>query len=417
MLDTAGREKRTLLSEQEGLRLLSAYGIPVVATEVAATEEEAVAHARNLGGPCVLKLNSRQAVHKTELRGVELNLQGDDEVRSAFRRIAEAAARLLGPTGFEGVVVQTQVSSRESYELILGSSFDEQFGPVVLFGSGGTLVEVVGDRSLELPPLTTTLARRLIDQTRIARALRGVRGRQPVDLERLEEILVAFSELVLENPAIRELDINPLLASSERIVALDARVLLHPQTSGVPPVAPALRPYPFEYVQSTTLRDGTPILIRPIRPEDEPALACFLANLSNEAIHQRYFEAISPARRTEHRRLIPTCLADFETEMTLVAEAGGSRDLVGLASLNRGSHDTLADFGVLVADAWHQRGLGRLLLERLIEIGRREGVRRIEGPFLGGNVEMAQLCRDLGFQLDEHSDDRTVIASLSLTPP
>ncbi len=416
ILECVRREHRTMLSQQEAIRLLTAYGIPTVRTDLATTEDEAVALARHCDGPCVLKLSSLLATHKTDVQGVELNLSGDSDVRLAFRRIAEAAERNLGPTGFQGVTVQPHVTCRDAYELILGASFDDQFGPVVLFGSGGTLVEVNEDRALELPPLTTTLARRLIERTRIARALKGFRGREPVDQQRLVEIVVAFGELVLENPEIREADINPLLASPTQIVALDARVLLHSHGEARPPVRPALRPYPLEYVQPVELRDGTPVVLRPIRPEDEPELGRFLAGLSNEAIHHRYFESIIPFRRTEHRRLVPTCLADFESEMTLVAELAGSREIIGLTSLDRCLPDSTADFGILVADAWQQRGLGRLLLERLIDIGRREGLSRIEGPFLAGNFEMAQLCRDLGFHLEEDCGDRTVVASLSLAP-
>jgi acetyltransferase len=414
VLSAARAAGRTLLTEEESKRVLGACGIPVVPTEVARTEEEAVALAGRLGFPAVLKLHSRRWTHKSELDGVQLDLADDDDVRQAFGRISESARRLGGPEAFEGAAVQPMVKSSGGYELILGSSYDPQFGPVLLFGSGGVLTQVTGDHATELPPLNTTLARRLVERTRIAEALRGVRGRPPVDLDRLDQILIAFGSLVIEHPGIRECDVNPLLASPEGIVALDARIVLHPAGAESALAPPAIRPYPTEYVRPAVLRDGTPVRLRPIRPEDEPEVAKLQAKLSEEAIHQRYFELVSLARRTEHRRLVPSCLTDFECEITLVAELQDSREIVALGNLSRGRREATADFGLLVADAWQKRGLGRLLLEQLIEIGRREGVRRIEGPLLSDNHDMAQLCRDLGFRLEVDFSDRTVLASLEL---
>lgn len=410
----ARTEGRTLLNQDECRRVLAAYHIPVVAMEIAVTEEDAVAEAGRLGFPVVLKLHSRTATHKSELEGVRLHLGSEEQVRQAFRGIAESARRLAGPDAFDGVAVQPMVTLPASYELILGSSYDEQFGPVLLFGSGGTLVEVTQDRAMELPPLSTTLARRLIERTRIAEALKGVRGRRPVDLNRLDQILVSFGDLIGEHPAIRECDINPLLASPETIVSLDARIVLHAAGSSSRLVPAAIRPYPREYVRTAVLREGTAVVIRPIRPEDEPEIAKLQAAMSDEAIHQRYFEQISLARRTEHHRLVQACLTDFECEISLVAQLGDSPEIVGLANLSRGRNESTADFGVLVAGDWQNKGVGRMLLELLIDVGKREGVRRIEGPLLADNFAMSQLCRDLGFRVETDLTGHEVTASLDL---
>jgi len=227
LLERVRRAGRVLLSEAESKRLLAAYGIPTVPTHVAGDPEAAVRAAETLGFPVVAKLNSETVTHKTEVDGVKLNLGDAEAVRAAWRDIQAAVAHHVGPEHFQGVTIQPMVPL-DGYELILGSSLDAQFGPVVLFGAGGRLVEVLCDRALALPPLTSTLARRLMERTRIYRALQGVRGQPPVDLPGLEQLLVRFSQLVVEQPRIQEIDVNPVLASATRLVALDARVVLHP---------------------------------------------------------------------------------------------------------------------------------------------------------------------------------------------
>ncbi len=220
---------RTMLNEFEAKQLLSFYGIPVVETRCAADEEQAVACASEIGFPVVLKLLSNTIAHKTDVDGVHLRLQNADQVKSAYRAIQASVAEKAGAEHFAGVTVQPMIR-RDGYELILGSSVDAQFGPVILFGSGGVMVEVYRDRSLALPPLNTTLAQRLMERTKIFAALQGVRGRKPVNLPALEELLVRFSQLVMEQPWIKEIDINPLLATPDQLLALDARVVVHDST-------------------------------------------------------------------------------------------------------------------------------------------------------------------------------------------
>jgi acetyltransferase len=227
------------------------------------------------------------------------------------------------------------------YELIVGSSQDPQFGPVILFGLGGELVEIFGDRALALPPLNTTLARRLMEQTKVYTALKGVRGRKPVDLGLLERILVRFSRLVVEHPRIREVDINPLMASERGISALDARIVLHPRSvpdEQLPRLA--IRPYPGQYSGECVTRTGDHLQIRPIRPEDEPRMVAFHAKLSDRSVHMRYLAGISYTQRTAHERLTHACAIDYDREMALIAEVvdEGSRrgDIVGVGRLVRG---------------------------------------------------------------------------------
>ncbi|HSK92920.1 MAG TPA: bifunctional acetate--CoA ligase family protein/GNAT family N-acetyltransferase [Candidatus Angelobacter sp.] len=418
VLEAVRAEGRTLLTERESKQLLAAYGIPVVDTRVAADETEAVAAAGAIGYPVVVKLHSRSVTHKTDVDGVRLNLADAEAVRRAVAEIREAVESRVGPGHVDGVTVQPMIRST-GYELIVGSSTDPQLGPVLLFGLGGQLVEVLRDRALGLPPLNTTLARRMIERTRIAEALRGVRGRAPIDLGRLEELLVRFSQLVVEHPTIAEIDINPLLASPERLLALDARVVLHP--ADLPPdrlPRPAIRPYPTEYVRAWRTPDGVPLTIRPIRPEDEPSMVRFHEGLSPETVHARYFSYLRLSDRTAHDRLARVCFIDYDRVMALVAEhapaGGGDPEIVGVGRLIRLHGRSEGEFAILVADAWQRRGIGTVLLSDLVAIGRREGLHRIVGDILESNVGMQRVSRRLGFGLRHDRDAETVTAELDL---
>ena len=308
ILEAARLEGRTLLDEFESKELLEAHGLPTVETRVAISETEAVEAAKAIGFPVVLKLYSRTITHKTDVGGVRLNLLDARDVKDAYRAIAEGVEAIGASDAMLGVTVQPMVRL-DGYELIVGSSVDPQFGPVVLFGSGGELVEVYRDRSLALPPLTSTLARRLMERTRIYQALKGVRGRPPVDLGALEQLLVRFSKMIVERPRIKEVDINPLLASPGRLVALDARVILHDHAiddAHLP--RPAIRPYPDQYVSTWTTRDGSPVEIRPIRAEDEPLLVTFHETLSERSVALRYFHAMKLSQRVSPRAADPDLL-------------------------------------------------------------------------------------------------------------
>ena len=409
ILDDADREGRTLLDEVESKTILASYGIPVVTTSAARDEAEAVAAAETMGFPVALKLWSREITHKSEVGGVKLQLANAAAVTHAFREIERAVVAKAGRAAFLGVTVQPSIDRSSGVELILGSAVDPQLGPVLLFGAGGELVEVLRDRAIGLPPLTTTLALRLMEQTKIYRALGGVRGRAPVNLDLLSTLLVRFSALVVEQPRIREIDVNPLLVSSDGPLALDGRMLLHGSAARAGAVRPAIRPYPSEYLFPTRLRDGTCVLIRPIRPEDEPAMIAFHATLGEDTVHQRYMQTLRLDQRTTHDRLVRVCFIDYDREMALVVELrepDGGRQIVGVGRLSRdrfgrGSPASAqAEFSLLVADGWQGRGVGRELLRRLIEIGDREGVTAIYADILPSNLRMQRLCASLGFVMD-----------------
>jgi acetyltransferase len=413
---------RTILTEVEAKEILAAYSIPTVETEVARNPDEAVRLADRIGYPIVLKLDSETITHKTDVGGVRLNLQNSDEVRRAYEEMESSITENYGPEDFGGAAVQEMVSL-DGYELIVGSSLDPQFGPVLLFGSGGSLVEVYRDRALALPPLTTTLARRMMERTRIFEALGGVRGRASLDIGSLEKLLVRVSQLIVEQPWIKELDINPLLASPERLISLDARVVLHdPETreEGLPRTA--IRPYPKQYVSHEELRDGTPVTIRPIRPEDEPLMVKFHETLSEESVYMRYFHMMNLDQRTAHDRLTRICFIDYDREMALVAEHTdpdtGEREILGVSRLSRrGAVPNEAEFSVLVSDRFQRRGVGTLLVGRILEVGRAEDLRRITAEILFDNRPMQSISKKLGFHLRRDTEEMVVKADLDLFQP
>ena len=410
-------EGRTLLTEYESKKVLAAYGIPITDTELALTPEEAIAAAEEIGYPVVAKLLSRTITHKTDVGGVVLNLRSADAVRDAFETIRDAVTRRVGAEHFEGVTIQPMINW-SGYELIVGSSPDPQFGPVLLFGMGGQLVEVFRDRALALPPLNTTLAKQLVEQTTISTALRGVRGRRPVDPDVLAALLVRFSELVAEQPRIAEIDINPLLASPERIIALDARVVLHPPTladADLPRLA--IRPYPHEYVRDVVDGEGTPVTIRPIRPEDEPALVAFHGTLSPETVRARYGTDLALAERTAHERLTRICFVDYDREIALVADArrDGGSDVIGVARLSRTQAGDEMTLSLVIADAWQRRGLGRELLRSAVEVARREGVRSVIARLSTANEPMRRLLGEAGFTFDETGDQLVALLPFPAT--
>jgi acetyltransferase len=409
ILEAVRQEGRTLLTEVESKQLLAAYEIPVVETRVAGSEDEAVACAAAMGYPVVLKVYSTTITHKTDVGGVQLNLANEEEVRTAYRAIEESVRERAGAAHIQGVTVQPMIQWT-GYEIIIGSSIDPQFGPVLLFGMGGQLVEVFKDRALALPPLNSTLALRMMERTRIYTALQGVRGRRPVDIAGLQHLLVRFSQLVVEQRLIKEIDINPLLASPDRLIALDARVVLYEpgvSAADVPPLA--IRPYPLQYVQPWTAKDGTPLVIRPIRPEDEPLIVKFHEKLSEQTVYRRYFQHLRLSDRIRHERLTRICFNDYDREIALVAEhedpATGERALVGVGRLSKSRTANDAEFAVLVADAYQRRGIGTELLRRLVQIGRDEKLSRITGEILIENSGMVRTSRNVGFQIRSHAGD------------
>ncbi|MFB2771692.1 bifunctional acetate--CoA ligase family protein/GNAT family N-acetyltransferase [Pelatocladus sp. BLCC-F211] len=412
---------RTLLTEVESKQVLAAYGIPTVETKVATSTNEAVRLADKIGYPVVLKVFSETITHKTDVDGVHLNLHDAEAVRQAYAAIATSVKEKVGESHFTGVTVQPMIDLKNSYELILGSSIDPQFGPVLLFGTGGQLVEIFQDRALGLPPLNTTLARRMMEQTRIYKALQGVRGRKAVDLEALEQLLVHFSQLVVEQRWIKEIDINPLLVQAitqNSFIALDARIVLHDldvKEADLP--KPAIRPYPTQYVSSWTMKNGMEITIRPIRPEDEPLMIQFHKTLSEESVYFRYFHLIKLSQRIAHERLTRLCFIDYDQEMALVADyhnpQTGQHELLAIARLSKIHGTQGAEFAMLVSDNFQCQGLGTELLKRLLQVGRSEHLNYISAEILADNSGMQRVCEKLGFRLDPTPDPSVIKAEVN----
>ncbi len=418
LLETIRAAGRTILTEAESKQVMALYGIPTVETRLAKNESEAAAFAKAIGFPVVLKLNSETITHKSVVGGVKLNLPDEEGVRQAYRAIEIAVHEKVGAEHFQGVTVQPMLKL-EGYELILGSSVDAQFGPVILYGSGGQLVEVYRDRALALPPLNTTLATRLMEQTKIFRALQGVRGRAGVDMAVLENVLVLFSRMVVEQPWIKEMDINPLLVSPERIVALDARVVLqNPDTSEENLPRPSIRPYPVKYVTPWTTKNGMQVLLRPIRPEDEPAMVKFHEALSERSIYLRFFHMQNLSSRVAHNRLIRKCFIDYDREMALVADwanpSTGEREIIAVGRLTRKHESGQAEVAVLVADKFQHAGLGTELLGRLIQVARDERLSSIVATILPENLGMRELAARYGFRVQKSTDMSVVEAILTL---
>ena len=407
---------RTILTEFESKQLLKCYDIPTVETRIAITEAEALEAAEQIGYPVVLKLYSLTITHKTDVGGVQLNLRDAQAVKTAFNGIRQAVTEKVGAEHFQGVTVQPMVKL-DGYELIIGSSLDSQFGPVILFGTGGQLVEVFKDRALALPPLNSTLALRMMEQTKILKALKGVRGRKPVNLGALEELLVRFSQLVVEQPWISEIDINPLLASPDRLLALDARVVVHgPEMTESKLPKTAIRAYPIHLVSEWKMKDGQMVTIRPIRPEDEPAMIKFHTALSERSVYLRYFQPLKLTQRTAHDRLTRACFIDYDRELALVAEreADGESQILAVGRMSQMHGLNEAELAAVAIDEAQHKGLGTELYRRMIDFARNERLGKVVSNMLPENREMRALCTKLGFNMYSNLEDNMICAELEL---
>ena len=419
IIRTARRGKRTLLTEVQSKEILAAYGISVVETHIAFSEEEAVKLAESIGSSVVLKVYSATITHKTDVGGVKLNLRGAGAVRRAYRQIQLAVTKHNRGEDFLGVTVEPMIAF-DGCELILGSRLDPQFGPVLLFGAGGPLVEVFKDRALALPPLNATLARRVIEQTRIFAALKGVRGRGPADLAALDQLLVRFSQLVAEQRWIKEIDINPLVASASGLIALDARMVLHSAEVRADELPrPAIRPYPSQYVARCRLRDNTIAILRPIRPEDEPLMIEFHKTLSEQSVRFRYFSLLKLETRIAHERLTRICFNDYDREIALVIDYKNPQtarhEILGVGRLSKLHGLDEAEWAIMISDQWQGHGLGTKLLRLLVEIGRKEKLSRIFAHILPDNSVMQHVSKKVGFKLHFDSKEDEWKAELALS--
>ena len=405
IVDFVLRDGRELLTEPEAKELLKRAGIPVTPTRVVPAEAQAAVYAaETLGYPVVLKILSHDISHKSDVGGVRLNLHNAAEVQQAAEAMLQRVAELRPGARVEGFTVQPMIRRRHAHELIVGASIDPLFGPVILFGQGGTAVEVIADRALALPPLNATLARSLIGRTRIAKLLKGYRDVPPAREEAIVSTLVAISQLLADVPEIAELDINPLIVDHEGAIALDARVRL---SAACPAGADrfAIRPYPQSLIEHHTLPDGTALTLRPIRPEDEAQHRAFLEKMDPEDIRMRLFYS---RRSIEHSELARLTQIDYDREMAFIATRplpeGGEETLGAVRAICDPDNDA-AEFGVMVRSDLKGRGMGWLLMDRLVRYLREHGTRRIVGTVLRENHGMLGLAKRLGFTIEAHPQD------------
>ena len=394
---------RQWLDTVDAAALLAAYGIPTLRNATAISPHEAGEIAARWSCPVALKIRSADVVHKSDVGGVALGLLGRDEVSNAAQAMLARVARALPDARIDGFLVQEMASRPHAIELIAGMSVDPTFGPVLLFGSGGTAVEVLHDKSLELPPLNDVLARRLIGRTRVARLMSGYRDHPPCDVAATAGVLVRLSELVADHAEIVELDINPLLCDAEGVVALDARVRVAAgaqQGSG----RLVISPYPQKFEGTVRLTSGETMPVRPIRPEDEPALQEMIARVDPEDRRWRFFH---PVKALSHRAAAALCQIDYDREMALVVTAPD-----GIAAVARFHADpdlARAEFAILVRSDLKRRGIGRALFDRLVDVARQRGIGELVGDVLKDNHPMRNLCGALHLQVERHPDDDSLV--------
>ncbi len=396
IIDPGMRRQKPVLTELESKGLLAAYGIPVNRTELATTPEEAAKLAQEIGCPVVMKVHSLDILHKTEVDGIQLDLRSETDVYEAHRKIMEGARNYDPKAKVLGVTVQ-QMMLRPDYEILLGAKFDVNFGPVILFGMGGILTEVLKDRAIGLPPLNALLARRIIASTRVYTLLKGYRNRPPAKLELLEEMLIRLSQLVVDFPEISELDMNPVLVSDGSPFAVDARVLL--KTADTPsPMHLVISPYPEQYESREVTADDLEVCIRPIKPEDAPLLVDLFDTLSPTTIYYRFF---GPLKALPHWMLVRFTQVDYDREIDFIAleeTTGGKERMLATARVISDPDGKRAEFAILVGDPWQGKGVGAKLLERCLTVAKDRGIETVWGIVLRENTGMLALGRKLGFK-------------------
>jgi len=399
---TALADGRQWLDPIEIKRLLDAYGIAMVPTFAAADAEQAVTRAKTLfaqGATVVLKIMSRDIVHKSDVGGVVLNLTTPEAVRAATADIIARAKALRPEARIAGVIVQAMVVRPKARELILGLADDPTFGTVVVFGRGGTAVEIINDKALALPPLDLQLARGLIEHTRVSRLLRGYRDVPAVKQDAVETVLVKIAQMAADIPEIRELDINPMLADENGVLAVDARVAVgkvERKFAGSGPANFAVRPYPSQWQRHIEVKGGWRVSVRPIRPEDEPQLHEFLKHVTSQDLRLRFF---APMKEFTHEFIARLTQLDYARAMAFVAFDEATGEMVGVVRIHSDSIYENGEYAILLRSDLKGRGLGWALMQLIIEYAKSEGLKMISGDVLQENAIMLEMCRSLGFEI------------------
>ncbi|HQU88074.1 MAG: bifunctional acetate--CoA ligase family protein/GNAT family N-acetyltransferase [Zoogloeaceae bacterium] len=408
VIETALNERRKVLNEMESKAILAAFRIPIAQTVVARSATEAMVLAEEIGLPVVMKIDSLDITHKSDVGGVRLNLTSLAAVRTAYQEILEGVRRTHPNASINGIAIEPMVIKRNGRELMVGVRRDPVFGPIITFGEGGTRVEVQKDRAIALPPLNSYLARDLIRSTRVSAYLDEFRNMPPINMEALEMVLLRVSEMVCELPWLKELDINPLIVDEDGAVAVDARIV----ADNVSPTADrydhmSIHPYPQHLTTHWTLPDGTDVTIRAIKPEDADLEVNFVRKLSAET---KYFRFMNTMRELPPAMVVRLTQIDYDREMAFVATVAneGQETEIGVCRYAVNPDGESCEFAVVVADDWQHRGLARRLMGVLIETARNRGLVYMNGVFLANNERMLRFVQSLGFVLSSDPDDSTV---------
>ena len=409
LVKRAADKGATVLTEAESMRFLTNYGIPVLKAQTVQSVEEAARVALGMGYPVVLKISSPDIIFRVDVGGVVAGITSEQELREEYDKLESRVKALVPNAHINGITIQKMLEKID-YEVIIGSKKHRHFGSVILFGMGGIAVQIFKDFSIGLPPLNQTLARRLMEETKIYKMLQGYRNRPPADLRQIEQIIVSFSNMIVDFPEIAESDINPIAISNGKAYALDARIVLDKNCSDSTAQYPHLviTPYPTRYIVPWVLPDGTALLLRPIKPEDEPLIDEMYKTVSEEAFHSRFFQA---AKNASHEMHIRQCSIDYDREMGIVAETkeGDKRRIVGIGTLVADSGQKSGEYAVLVHDNYQGKGLGYKLVDVLIGIAQDKGLEEIYGIVLSNNRQMLNVSKKLGFVAEGLPDGMTKV--------
>jgi acetyltransferase len=408
VIEGALLEKRKVLSEMESKALLSSFHIPVAQTMVAHSPNEALLIAQQLGFPVAMKINSRDISHKSDAGGVMLNLENAQAVRAAYHEITENIKRNRPNAHMDGISIQPMIVKKNGRELMIGVINDPVFGPVISFGAGGTMVEILGDRSVTLPPLNSFLVKDLIKGTHVSKLLGAFRQMPAVNMEALESVLLRVSEMVCELPMLMEMDINPLIVDENGVLAADARVVVEFRPPSSDRYAHmAVYPYPTHLVSRLQLADGTDLTIRPIRPEDAELVQDFVRNLSEQS---RYFRFMNSVQELSQAMLIRFTQIDYSREMALIAvtEEHGKEIEIGVARFATNPDGESCEFALAISDKMHGKGLGQKMMTALMDAARSKGLKAIEGEVLKNNTDMLHLMDRLGFVVGPSAEDDSI---------
>jgi len=400
IIENSVKEKRRFLTEAESKEFMSEYGINSVKTLKACDESDAAEKAEKIGFPVVLKIDSKEITHKSDVGGVILNLKSAEAVENAFKAIMENVKKAQPNARIEGVTVQSMVS-RAGYEVLVGSKKDSLFGSVIMFGSGGTAVEVMKDKNIGLPPLTQTLARRLMEDTKIFEAMKGYRNKKPANIRSVEDLLIRFSHLLAGFPQIKEVDMNPVLVDEKEAVVLDARIILeeNPQELDERYSHLAIRPYPKELIKEIEVK-GRKIVLKPNRPEYEPMEAEMFKTFSEKTMKYRFFRII---KEVTHELLARYTHNDYDREIGIIAESeeNGKKKMLGVVRIIQDPNNESAEFAIVIGDPWQGKGLGGEMLDYILEIAKKRGIKEVYGTVMAGNRIMLDLCKERGFSLEK----------------